>query len=217
MAQRKTAVLVGAVAVTSLLGCSTAPSQLLGLQRDQPLDVAGVSLPDVTRNGSVQHDELVMRAPKGELFAVYFGYTACPDLCPATLAAWKAATNRLSDSDRDRLSFVFVTVDPDRDSAQVLNDYVGSFVDRYHVARTTDPVQLQRAMDAFLAAANVRTVDGRTEVEHTTVTYLVDDAGRVVVEWPFGTTSDGMEHDLKIALAAASDETTTGGSHEANA
>lgn len=217
MARRNTAVLIGAVALTSLLGCSTTPSQLQGLQRDQPLDVAGVALPDVTRNGSMQRDELVMRAPEGELFAVYFGYTACPDLCPATLATWKAATNRLSDTDRDRLSFVFVTVDPDRDSAQVLNDYVGSFVDRYRVLRTTDAVRLQRAMDAFLAAANVRTVDGRTEVEHTTVTYIVDDAGRVVVEWPFGTTSDGMEHDLKIALATASDETTTGENHEANA
>ena len=207
-------VLLGAVAIASLFGCSAAPTQVQGLQRTEPLDVAEITLPDVTRGRSVEGDELAMRAPTNDFIAVYFGYTACPDLCPATLAAWKAATNRLSDTERDRLTFVFITIDPERDSAQVLNDYVGSFVERYHVLRTTDAIQLQRAMDAFLAAANVRTVDGRIEVEHTTVTYLVNSNGQVVVEWPFGTTADALENDLKISLAIADDE-TTGEQHEA--
>ena len=185
--------------------------------RSEPLIVERVSLPDVTSHSTSSATNLVMRAPAGELFAVYFGYTACPDLCPATLAAWKSAINRLKDADRERLSFVFITVDPERDTAEVLNDYVGSFVDRYRVVRTTDLSELQSAMDAFLAAANVRMVNGRTEVEHTTVTYIVDSSGRVVIEWPFGTTADGMENDLKIALANTSDETTTRGeNNEAN-
>ncbi len=191
-----TIVVVLAIVLSS---CSRAPQTLHGIVRDEPLNVAAVSLPDVTRE-SASSSRFGMRAAPGELLFVYFGYTACPDLCPTTLATWKSAMRQTSDAD-ELVDTVFVTVDPARDIPQILNDYVGSFVDRFHVLRTTNPAEMQSALDAFLAAATIETTaEGKTEVSHTTVAYLVDERGEVVIEWPFGTSTDAMASDLKILL-----------------
>lgn len=182
--------------------CSREPESLRGIVREEPLNVASVSLPDVTRD-SAAGARFDMRAATGELLFVYFGYTACPDLCPTTLATWKSALRRTSNAPT-LVDTVFVTVDPTRDTPQVLNDYVGSFVDRFRVLRTEDEVEMQSALDAFLAAATVETtVEGKVEVSHTTVAYLVDERGDVVIEWPFGTSADAMASDLKILLGNA--------------
>jgi len=179
--------------------CSREPQTLRGIVRDEPLNVASVSLPDVTRE-STPSSRFGMRAAPGELLFVYFGYTACPDLCPTTLATWKSAMRQTSDADV-LVDTVFVTVDPARDTPQILNDYVGSFVDRFRVLRTTNPAEMQSALDTFLAAATIETTaEGKVEVSHTTVAYLVDERGEVVIEWPFGTTADAMASDLKIVL-----------------
>ena len=179
--------------------CSSEPRALQGIVRDSPLHVEEVSLPDVSNTGDGE-TPFTMRAATGELLFVYFGYTSCPDLCPTTLATWKAALRQVGD-DAARVDTVFVTVDAARDTAEILNGYVGSFVDRYHVLRTTDPAELQSALDAFLAAATIETAaDGKVEVSHTTVAYMVDDRGDVIVEWPLGTNADAMSGDLKILL-----------------
>ena len=191
-----TLVVVLAIVLSS---CSREPQTLHGIVRDEPLNVAAVSLPDATRE-SAPSSRFGMRAAPGELLFVYFGYTACPDLCPTTLATWKSAMRQTSDAD-ELVDTVFVTVDPARDTPQILNDYVGSFVDRFHVLRTTNPAEMQSALDAFLAAATIETTaEGKTEVSHTTVAYLVDERGEVVIEWPFGTSADAMASDLKILL-----------------
>ena len=190
-----------AVVLLALLAssCSREPETLHGIIRDEPLNVGSISLPDVTGE-SASSSRFGMRAAPGELLFVYFGYTACPDLCPTTLATWKSAIRQTSDA-AALVDTVFVTVDPSRDTPQILNDYVGSFVDRFHVLRTTNPADMQSALDAFLAAATIETTaEGKTEVSHTTVAYLVDERGEVVVEWPFGTSADAMASDLKILL-----------------
>jgi len=189
------------VVVLSLFAssCSREPQTLHGFVRDEPLNVAAVSLPDVTRE-SAPSSRFGMRAAPGELLFVYFGYTTCPDLCPTTLATWKSAIRQTSDAGA-LVDTVFVTVDPARDTPQILNDYVGSFVDQFHVLRTTNPSEMQSALDAFLAAATIETTAaGKVEVSHTTVAYLVDERGEVVIEWPFGTSADAMASDLKILL-----------------
>lgn len=186
--------------------CSREPQALRGIVRDEPLNVASVSLPDVTRE-SAPSSRFDMRAAPGELLFVYFGYTACPDLCPTTLAKWKSAMRQTSDA-AALVDTVFVTVDPARDTPRILNDYVGSFVDRFRVLRTTSPAEMQSALDAFLAAATIETsAEGKVEVSHTTVAYLVDERGEVVIEWPFGTSANAMASDLKILLGNTRQQT----------
>lgn len=129
-----------------------------------------------------------------------FGYTNCPDLCPTTLADIRAALARIGD-DASKVSVAFVTIDPERDTAQLLTNYLSSFVDRFHVLRTTNFGELQVAKDAFLAASAIqKTADGKVEVSHTATAYIIDESGLVVDELPFGVGSDGFENDLKILL-----------------
>ncbi len=108
---------------------------------------------------------------------------------------------RSSATDADQVDLAMVTVDPERDTAEVLSGYLGSFADRYHAIRTTDPAALQAAEDAFGSSSSVTIADdGKVEVAHSATTYVVDENGTVLVEWPFGLGSAEMAADLQALL-----------------
>ena len=199
------AMLAGATACgssTSSQSTSSSASEngILGIQRDNPLDVSAVTLPDVTVGAPDK--PFTMKADPGKVLFVYFGYTHCPDLCPTTLADLRKAMAQLGPTATAQVQVAFVTVDPQRDTAEILNPYLASFVTGAHALRTVDPAQLRAAEDAFLASSTVTTKsDGTVEVSHTATSYLVDNNGRVVVEIPFGTTPDAMANDLAHVLA----------------
>jgi protein SCO1/2 len=96
-----------------------------------------------------------------------------------------------------------VTIDPERDTARILTRYVRFFVPRAHALRTTDQERLRTAADAFGATYSVvEPPDGsQPEVSHSALVYVVNPQGRVVVAWPFGTTSEDMAHDLRVLLS----------------
>jgi protein SCO1/2 len=171
---------------------------LKGITRDDPLVVADVTLPDETN--LAEGDEptpFTFVAQPGELLVVYFGYTNCPDLCPTTMTAVKQAKTRIDPDEAARVDLAMVTVDPARDTGEILSLYLSSFSDRYHALRTEDVDQLAAAEEAFLASSTVTTrPDGAVEVSHTAAAYVVDDRGVVVVEWPFGVTPEIMADDL---------------------
>lgn len=183
----------------ALVACAGGSTEdLTGMERAEPLQVGEVALPAVGGEGAGAPFEF--RAPEGELLVTLFGYTSCPDVCPATLGNLKIALERVGDA-ADRVSLAFVTVDPERDSPEVLSAYLGSFVERFHAVRTEEPAELKAAEDAFLASSSVATTaDGRVEVSHTGTAYLVDSSGTVVLEWPFGVSSKAMAGDLEILL-----------------
>ena len=171
---------------------------MVGLVRSNPLNVSSVSYPDETP-GAVE-PLFVMKAQPNQLLMVYFGYTMCPDLCPTTLADFRSALARIK-SATNRVDLAFITVDPERDTAERLAPYLASFVDRYHVLRTTDFAQLQSAEDAFLAASSITTNEsGAVEVSHTATSYFVNENGLVVDEIPFGLGANGFENDLRILI-----------------
>lgn len=183
---------------TTATGSTAAGTELSGLVRPQPLEVGAVSLPEVT-DGRPE-EPFAFRAAPGELLVGYFGFTSCPDVCPTTLANLRVAREELG-SDGDRVGLAMVTVDPHRDTPEVLSGYLASFADRYHALRTTDPDALRSAEEAFGASSSVTTTpEGAIEVAHTGTTYVIDDQGRVVVEWPFGMTADAMGSDLRVLL-----------------
>ena len=187
-----------AILATISVSCRAESSQFIGLVRDEPLDVSSVYLSEET-NSMLATPFNTVAAP-GELLILFFGYTNCPDICPTTLADVRAAFARIGD-DANRVAVAFVTVDPERDTAQLLTNYLSSFVDRFHVLRTTDFNELQVAKDAFLAASAIqKTTDGTIEVSHTATAYIINESGLVVDELPFGVGVDGFENDLKILL-----------------
>lgn len=171
--------------------------QLTGLVREPAPEVSSVSLPDVSRSGA----QFAMRAEPGGLLLVFFGFTSCPDVCPTTLADLRTAIEDLPAGSRERVEVAMVSVDPSRDTPEVLTTYVQGFVPGAHALRTEDPAELRAAANAFGADYFVTTdASGSPEVTHTAWVYVVDDRGRLRVQWSFGTPSADMTSDLGLLL-----------------
>lgn len=180
-------------------GAGTTTPALVGLRRDDPPDVAGLELTDA-RTG----EPFSLVPPPGDLEIVYFGFTSCPDICPTTLSDLRKARKELGD-DAARVGLTFVSVDPRRDTAAVLDGYIGSFVPDYHVVRIEDPAALAAVQAPFGARSSIgpEQADGTYEVKHTGTMYAVDPTGHVVLEWAFGTPPDAIAADLRLLLADA--------------
>jgi protein SCO1/2 len=176
-------------------------TRLSGFTRTPVPTVGDLSLPDVTDDGR----PLSFVAEPGHVLLVYFGYTQCPDLCPTTLAEVRAAARRLGD-DAARIDLAMATVDPARDTPEVLDRFVRSFDPDGHALRTTDDAALRVVAERFGVTYDVTTgADGGIEVSHTTFLSAVDAAGRIVVTWPFGTPIDDLAADLEVLLTAGTD------------
>jgi protein SCO1/2 len=171
---------------------SDAPFVPAGSVRSPAPDVSGLSLPESSAGGA----EFFFKAPPGKLFILYFGYTACPDICPTTMADLRAALRTIGDK-ADRVEVGMATVDPLRDTDELITAYVRGFFPTGRAFRTDDAVALQAAADAFGAAYQVSFTDeGLEEVIHTAFLYVVDDTGHLRLSWPFGIQSEDIASDL---------------------
>jgi protein SCO1/2 len=117
---------------------------------------------------------------KGKPFLVFFGYTHCPDVCPTTLFDMSEVMRALG-SDADRVGALFVSVDPDRDTAAVLKDYLSSF-DPHLRGATGDPAALEKIEKEYrVYAKKVPTgKNGDYSMDHSAIVYLMDKSGRFV-------------------------------------
>jgi protein SCO1/2 len=187
------------LSIPLLFGCASDSSSLMGMTRESPLEVGLISLPEVSTS-SQSETPFTFKAENDQLLVVFFGYTMCSDICPTSLSDFRAALRRMG-SDSDRIDLAFVTVDPERDTADKLIPFISSYASRFHAVRTTDQVQLSIAQDAFLVRSSVNTdANGHVQVTHTGTAFVVNSNGQVVSELPFGIGSDGMENDFTVLL-----------------
>lgn len=116
---------------------------------------------------------------QGKATVVFFGYTACPDICP-TMLAKLADVMKVLGSDAERVQVLFVTVDPQRDSAERLKDFVPWFNPTFLGLRG-DEVQIKAAMEEFRVFAARKLVEGELGyvIDHSTGAYVFDPAGRL--------------------------------------
>jgi protein SCO1/2 len=193
-----------ALAALAFAGCGSdeTTGQLNGMTRQPPTKVGDVTLPDVNPDSSDP-----ARPLKGEgdgYLLVYFGFTSCPDVCPTTLADLRLALEGLDDSERERIRVAMVTVDPRRDTAKVLNGYLGYFFPKsgFSALRTTDASRLASVESEFGASHRIGKAkkDGSYDVDHSAQTYAVNSDGVVEVEWPFGTSAQDMRSDIELLL-----------------
>jgi protein SCO1/2 len=182
--------------LTLLVACSTSQdSTLFGYLPPSPKVVSAAQISEVG-----QTNPFKFTANEGELLVVYFGFTNCPDMCPTFLVALKNAKKNIG-ALASRVDLAMVTVDPTRDTADILPKYLSSFTDKFHALRPASNDELSKVEEAFQATSSVTEVSGKTEVVHSGTAYVVDSTGTVVVEWPFGFDSESMENDLKILLS----------------
>jgi protein SCO1/2 len=111
--------------------------------------------------------------------AMFFGYTFCPDVCPTTLLEATTWMKELG-AESDRLRVVFVSVDPDRDTPEKLDEYLTSFDPRF-VGLSGSHEETDRIVKAFrVYARKVEGKGGDYTMDHTAATYLIDPQGRFV-------------------------------------
>jgi protein SCO1 len=140
---------------------------------------------------------------KGKVTVVFFGFTQCPDVCPTTLVELAQVKKALG-PDGERVQGIFVTVDPERDTAELLKAYVDGF-DAGFVALHGTPDETRVAaknFKVFYAKVPGKTPTSYT-VDHTAGSYIFDPQGRVRLFTRYGTGAEALTHDLKLLLAGA--------------
>ncbi len=116
---------------------------------------------------------------KGRPFLVFFGFTYCPDICPTTLFDISEIFRHLG-ADADRAAALFITVDPERDTPEMMRDYLSSF-DPHLRGLTGDPAELASVIKEYrVYTKKVPTADGSYTMDHTAIVYLMDKDGRFV-------------------------------------
>ena len=172
---------------------------LSGLRSDPPMSVAALTpLPDA----SAADAGFTFKAQPGKFLIVYFGYTQCPDVCPTTLSEVKKAFAKAGDGIASKVDVAMITIDPDRDSGELLTNYVQSFIGGAHALRTADQDLLQKTAKGFGTTYSVtKNAKGETEVVHGGNLYVVDPEGTIVLTWPFGLKSAAIATDLEILFA----------------
>jgi protein SCO1 len=140
---------------------------------------------------------------KGKATIVFFGYVQCPDVCPGTLAEVAQARQMLG-ADAAKVQTVFVTVDPERDTAEVLKGYVGSFSsDAVALRGTLEQTQAAaKGFKVFFAKVPGKSPDSYT-MDHTAGAFVFDPQGKVRLFVRYGTGPEALASDLKLLLAGA--------------
>lgn len=140
---------------------------------------------------------------KGKVSVVFFGYTQCPDVCPATMAELAQIKKSLG-KDGERLQGIFVTVDPKRDTQEILKSYMANF-DPSFLALHGTPEQTKAAAQEFKVF--YATSPGKTEssytVDHTAGSFVFDARGKVRLFVRYGSGAEALAADLKLLLAEA--------------
>jgi len=136
---------------------------------------------------------------RGRPFLVFFGFTHCPDICPTTLFEVSEIFNRLG-SDAEKVSALFVTVDPERDTPEKLKLYLSSFHPRI-VALGGSSAQVEAIKKAYFVFAKRIPLDGGGyTMDHTSIVYLMDKQGRFIAPFNLKRDADAAAADLKRRL-----------------
>lgn len=138
---------------------------------------------------------------KGKAVVVFFGYTQCPDVCPTTLLSMREVLNRLG-NDAGRVQVVFVTLDPARDTPQVLAEYVTAFHPSFVGLRGDEATTAAVARDfKVFYAKQAGSTAGTYSLDHSTGSYAYDPEGRLRLLIRHGETPDNVASDLRLLLA----------------
>lgn len=181
------------VAVLALVSCGS-PS-FRGSVLDEPVAVPDFVLTDE------EGDTFRLSDQQGNVVLLFFGYTQCPDVCPTTLANWRKVHEALGD-DAERVRFVFVTVDPERDTAERLGLHVNAFNPEF-IGLTGPQDELETVYDVFNVIYEKDTSSGSAAgylISHTATTFVLDPGGHWRLRETYGTEVEDIVHDIQQLL-----------------
>ena len=142
-----------------------------------------------------------LRDFKGKLVLLYFGYAFCPDVCPTDLAAMAQAI-RVLGSQGDKLQPIFITLDPERDTQELLRNYVAAFHPRFVALRGTED-EVRRVATAYKVYFEKVTPPGSSAylIDHMAFVFLLDREGKYLAFFPPGTSAERMAVMIREVLA----------------
>ena len=187
-----------------LAGAATAWAALAGCSDPKPsfnaVDMTGADYAKGFALKDADGKERTLADFKGKVVVLFFGYAQCPDVCPTTMTEMAQVKQQLG-KDGDKLQVLFVTVDPDRDTPEVMKAYMGAF-DPAFVALI--PTQEQLAAMAKDYKAYYKKVDGKTptsySMDHSAASYIYDTQGRLRLYARYGAGVAPMVADVKALI-----------------
>ena len=139
----------------------------------------------------------------GKVVVVFFGFTQCPDVCPTSMAELAGIKKALG-KDADKLQVVFITVDPERDTLEILKAYMGNFDPSFIALRPSAP-QLPDVAKDF--KVYYKKVDGKTptsySLDHSAGNFVYDPQGRLRLYSRYGSGADALTRDIRLLLKGA--------------
>lgn len=194
-----TLVLLGAAAFLLLPGLGDPPG-FNGTELPEPGPAPALTLTDAAGR-QISLDDFA-----GEVRLLYFGYTFCPDICPTTMADLAKVQQDVDDGG-DQVQVIMITVDPARDTPEVMAEYAASFhPDFIGLAGSPEEIATVAERWGVFYEAQEGTAATGYLVDHTARVFLVDKAGRYRLTYAFETPPEDIIADLKILLRERSEE-----------
>ncbi|UTH76321.1 SCO family protein [Chromobacterium sp. IIBBL 290-4] len=170
----------------------------------QKIDFKGTAIDDDSMGGNFSLTDHQGKPRKldefqGKVVALFFGYTHCPDVCPTTMLEYSSVMKQLG-ADGDKVQVLFVSVDPERDTPQILAGYVPHF-DKRFIGLTGKPEQIEQVKKQYkVVAQKVPTPGGGYSVDHSAGSYLLDQKGKLRVFEAYGTPAANLAYDIRQLL-----------------
>ena len=175
-----------------LAACGSSAPEFRGSVLEEPLPVPDFALTD-------QHGQpFRFSDQQGNVVLLFFGYTQCPDVCPTTLATWKKIHKALGE-DVERVRFVFVTVDPERDTPERLGLHVNAFNPDF-TGLVGPEEELEAIYQLFGVIHEKDTSSGSAAgylVNHTATTFVLDPEGQWRLRETYGTEVPDLVYDIQ--------------------
>jgi protein SCO1 len=153
--------------------------------------------PDFSVRGS-DGTALTLKHYRGKVVVLGFGYTSCPNVCPVTLAVLAQAHRKLGLLG-SQVQIIYLTVDPERDNAERLKQYLAGF-DATFVGGTGTAAQMAAVRSSYGVSAEKHGTGSDYAVAHSSFVYLITRDGKLRALMPFGHKADDYVHDISVLL-----------------
>lgn len=184
------------ILMTGLAACGGEP----------PPEYRGSAIPDAGFGRSLalrDHTgrDVTLETFRNKYLILAFGYTHCPDVCPTTLSDLAGAMKLLGEADAARVQVLFVTLDPERDTQEVLSAYVPYFHPGF-LGLVGAPEQVASTAREFRVAYRKHEVEGASDylLDHSAGAYVLDEKGKIRLYLPYGQKPEDITHDLKLLM-----------------